>query len=111
EVGSRATVIGALPCHGSGDETGAWRRTPYFNVAFAHSFSGWAIRDDVRPQTLKDLLTIDGGEADHRFDLWPEKHMGPGVGVLWGAEAVSVAFAIIRRARIAGRLLRESRKG
>jgi hypothetical protein len=104
EVINRGAVADAPPCHHRGEDGGVWRKAPYFNCAMAESFRGWGIRDDIAPQTLKDLLTIDGGEKVDWYDLGPKQHLWSGVWVLLGAEVVFIVCAIIRRVPIARRM-------
>jgi len=85
--------------HDGGGDGKAWRSERCFHCA-THDAKVHRIRADVDPETLRAMLTLDGGEEVDWSDLNVPR-LWPGVWVLAGIEVVFVALAIVRRIRLA----------
>ena len=112
------TAEAPCPCslHGRIDHGIRRSASQGFNAAMfdatAHQFAA-----DLDPDTLRAMLTIDGGEKidPAAIEAIPsssqgpsgESYVWPGVWVLLGVEVAFIVFAIIRRLRLARRIERE----
>jgi hypothetical protein len=114
-LAGKNTVETPCPCsrHGGSDH-GMWRGEPYLFNAAMFDGAATALPAKLDAETLKALLTIDGGEptgADRgNFDVYRE-HLWPGFWVLLAAEIVFVALAVVRRVRIGRRMRSEVQHG
>ncbi len=107
------TAEAPCPCslHGRIDHGIRRSASQGFNAAMfdvtAHQFAA-----DLDPDTLRAMLTIDGGETidPAAIEAIPSSSGGsyvwPGVWVLLGVELAFIVFAIIRRVRLARRIER-----
>jgi hypothetical protein len=97
------------PCacsnHGR-SERGAWRSPGCFLAAMQDG-SVRPISAELDTETLRALLTIDGGEEIDHLRSSGDEYLWPGVWVLLGAEVAFIALAIARRLRIARHKPRE----
>jgi hypothetical protein len=105
-----AVAPGSFLIHHGGGDGRAWRGHPCFHCA-TQVGTVHAIRADIDKDSLRALLTIDGGEAVDLEAFSGYARLWPGVGILLAAEVVFLIFAIARRVRIARRTPREVRLG